>query len=297
MNAPSPSQPDRPPHGLWSLWDMINYQIFGLIGWMKLWEQENRIMSEKLQVLAVLREISPEEAQKIHPDAYTVTAADIDRINPFLSYAKRICEQLNLSSMEARVERFQMSMRPHMAKTPLGIIGELKTLREALEDDVRFKYFYFYPDDKAKRLLRADADWASAFEKFPSCKDDAKTAVDCYALDHHVACVFHCMMVLEHGLRALATDVGLSFETQQWNTIIEQIESKITDIRKTRAASPEKNERMQFLSEAAKEFFYFKDGWRNYVAHGRSAYDEHQSLSVLEHVRSFMTHLATRLSE
>jgi hypothetical protein len=54
---------------------------------------------------------------------------------------------------------------------------------------------------------------------------------------------------------------------------------------------------MQFLSEAAKEFFYFKDGWRNYVAHGRAAYDEHQALGVLEHTRSFMNHLATRLSE
>lgn len=282
---------------LWSLWEMINYQIFGLIGWLKLLEQERQVMGEKLQVLAVLREIAPEEAQKIHPDNFTVTQADIDRINPFLSFAGRICQQLNLNKTEARVERFQIYMRPNILKTPSGIIDELKTLREALEDDVMFKYFYFYPDEKAKRLLRVDTEWDTAFQKFPSCKEDAKTAVDCYALDRHVACVFHCMMALEYGLRALAGDVGLSFGTQQWNTIIEQIESEITKLRKTLPYGTQKNERMQFLSEAAKEFFYFKDGWRNYVSHGRARYDEHQALSALEHTRAFMNHLATRLSE
>ncbi len=54
---------------------------------------------------------------------------------------------------------------------------------------------------------------------------------------------------------------------------------------------------MQFLSEAAKEFFYFKDGWRNHVSHNRGTYDEHQAASVLEHTRSLMNHVATPLSE
>jgi hypothetical protein len=105
------------------------------------------------------------------------------------------------------------------------------------------------------------------------------------------------MMVLERGLCALAADVGLSFETEQWYTLIEQIESKITTLRKTLPRGSEKNERLQWLSEAVKEFLYFRDGWRNYVSHGRAAYDEHQALGVLDHVRAFMAHLATRLSE
>jgi hypothetical protein len=101
------------------------------------------------------------------------------------------------------------------------------------------------------------------------------------------------MQALESGLRSLAADVGLTFDVQQWNAIIEQIASKITDLRKTLPAGAGKNDRTQFLSEAAKEFFYFKDD----VSHGRAAYDEYQALSVLEHTRSFMNHLATRLSE
>jgi len=105
------------------------------------------------------------------------------------------------------------------------------------------------------------------------------------------------MLILERGLGALAKDVELTFDVQQWNTIIDQIEKKIRELSQSLSKGISKNERMQFLSEAAKEFFYFKDGWRNYVSHGRGDYDEHQAASVLEHTRAFMNHLSSQLSE
>jgi hypothetical protein len=58
-----------------------------------------------------------------------------------------------------------------------------------------------------------------------------------------------------------------------------------------------RNRRLQFLSEAAKEFQYFKDGWRNYVSHGRGEYDDHLAQSVMQHVRQFMTILSRELYE
>lgn len=105
------------------------------------------------------------------------------------------------------------------------------------------------------------------------------------------------MRVLECGLRALAHNVGRTFETQQLQNIIDEINSSIEAERKTLPRGKERNERLQFLSEAAKEFVYFKDGWRNYVSHGRGDYDGHQARSVMEHVRSFMNHLATQLND
>jgi hypothetical protein len=105
------------------------------------------------------------------------------------------------------------------------------------------------------------------------------------------------MRVLEHGLSALAVNLDLNFHVQQWNTIIEQIEARISEKRKTLPRGTDKNERMQVLSEAAKEFFYLKDGWRNYVSHNRGSYDEHQARSVLEHVRTFTAVLGNGLRE
>jgi hypothetical protein len=51
------------------------------------------------------------------------------------------------------------------------------------------------------------------------------------------------------------------------------------------------------LSEAAKEFFYFKDGWRNHVSHAKDKYDGPQAFSVLNHTSAFMKHLSMGLSE
>jgi hypothetical protein len=40
-----------------------------------------------------------------------------------------------------------------------------------------------------------------------------------------------------------------------------------------------------------------KDGWRNYAMHAREKYTEEQAEDVYRSTRSFMRHLATKLSE
>jgi hypothetical protein len=107
------------------------------------------------------------------------------------------------------------------------------------------------------------------------------------------------MHVLESGLRALASDVGLTFDVQQWKNIIDEIEAKLKKIRDhgfPGVSKADKDKKLQFLSEAAKEFSYFKDGWRNFAVHGHARYDGPKALSVLEHTRQFMNHLALGLS-
>jgi hypothetical protein len=148
---------------------------------------------------------------------------------------------------------------------------------------------YRYPQDKADILQKWKTEWSDVLSKFPSAQQDILAAVDLWALGHSTASVFHFMRVLEHGLRALAKNVELTFDVQNWQNIIDQIESETRSLGKSLPLGEAKRERLQFLSEAAKEFVYFKDGWRNYVSHNRSIYDEHQARSALEHVRSFIT--------
>jgi hypothetical protein len=111
-------------------------------------------------------------------------------------------------------------------------------------------------------------------------------------MGQNTASVFHMMRVLEFGIEWLAKDVDVTVGVDTWHTILDQIEKRIREMANTLPRGVEKNARLQFLSEAAKEFRYFKDGWRNYVSHARSVYDEHQARSVLEHVKSFMLTLA-----
>jgi hypothetical protein len=178
-----------------------------------------------------------------------------------------------------------------------ALATEMHVLRETMDNGLKWQLMYRYPNAKAAVLMNWMDDWTQVRARFPSAQTDIQAGVDLWALGHSTASVFHFMRVLEYGLRALAKDVGISFDVQNWQNVIDQIEAEIRKLGKTLPAGIEKSTRLQFLSEAAKEFSYFKDGWRNHVSHNRSSYDEHQSSSVLEHVKAFMTLLSSRLGE
>ena len=213
----------------------------------------------------------------------------------WLKIATSVADDFEWSTVHDRIEIFTKKLQKPLSHRDFAT--EFRVLRETLDAASKEQLIYRYPNDKAAVLWQWKDEWQEACLKFPSAQVDISAAVDLWALGHSTASVFQFMRVLECGLRTLATDVGRKFDRQQWHNIIEEIESGIGTIRKTGPKSAEKDERIKWLSEAAKEFMYFKDGWRNYVSHARGAYDQHQARSVMEHVRAFMNHLATRLSE
>jgi hypothetical protein len=176
-------------------------------------------------------------------------------------------------------------------------VRELSVLVDAFEKELEDRLFLYMPLPDAEFYQSNKLLSAKARTAFPKLSQELRSAGNAYACGLPTASVFHCMRALEHALSALATDVGLKWEKEQWHTIIELIESRIESERKTLPRGLPKDERLQFLSEAAKEFFYFKDGWRNYVAHNRISYEGPQALEVLEHVQAFTEKLAMRLNE
>lgn len=214
----------------------------------------------------------------------------------WLELAAKIADDFEASSAKDRISNFQKELKKiSMTWRTLGF--QSKVLREAFAGDLNGQLIYRYTDDRAKLFGKWKDDWIRVTDKFPSVSDDAKASVDCWALGYSTASVFHSMRILEYGLAALASDVGVEIGVNSWQTVIDQIESRIKEIWKTLPRGTKKTERLQFLSGAAKELTYFKDGWRNHVSHNRATYDEHQARSVMEHVRGFMTAISCQLSE
>ena len=56
--------------------------------------------------------------------------------------------------------------------------------------------------------------------------------------------------------------------------------------------SPARDERVAFLSSLGTHSFYVKEAWRNYVAHGRTRYDEEAAHEIVTNVRGFMAKIA-----
>lgn len=78
--------------------------------------------------------------------------------------------------------------------------------------------------------------------------------------------------------------------------IINAIEDKIKEM-KGNSKSIEKNEELKCLSDAALQFRFFKDAYRNHVAHSQEIYEERKALSIMEGTLEFFQSLSSKLKE
>ncbi len=172
----------------------------------------------------------------------------------------------------------------------------LAILQERLRDELQLRMFIAIPHARTEYYLSTEPLFGVTVEdSFPSAIQDVREAGRCLALDCTTACVFHLMRVLEKGLFALADQLRVTFkfplELENWKPIIEAVERKIKDLEQN-PKSQEKADGLKLYGGIAKEFRYFKDAWRNHVAHSRICYKDSEAMSVLLHVKEFMQELA-----
>lgn len=174
-------------------------------------------------------------------------------------------------------------------------------LRDAITTELRDYVFYAYPKDKGISVRSWKKDWAKALGAFPEIDQDVFGAVDCCALKHHTASVFHSMRIAEHGLRALARERKIRLpknkpvEWGTWQEIIGALDGQIKLLGHTKAG-PKKDATLSFYSGARADLNGFKDEYRNAVMHVRASYDEFQALRALANVHAFMDRIAERLA-
>lgn len=212
-------------------------------------------------------------------------------------------EDLRIFELDAASDRL-MLLRQYRTEHP-GFFGlflrpYIETLIEAMIGQLARRYYVFMPSDVANLYKEPLGQFARSLFRFPSIKNDVEEACRCYALERYTASVFHSMGILQIGLYSLAAEVKVSFpfniELADWQAVIAQIESKIRAMQNL-PKSDEKDDKLSFFSELAVQFRYFKDAWRNHVAHLREEYDKDQAHSILVHVRDFMELASTKLRE
>lgn len=182
------------------------------------------------------------------------------------------------------------------------ILPILRELREGIKDLFRKRHFLEIGPTE-KRFYEENPFGQSAVDKFPSAKFDMVEAGKCYALDRWTASVFHLMRVLEVGLKTMAVKLEVFDPAKpSWESIIRRCETAIGEFSSDSHGQPWKQER-DFYSEAATDFRFFKDPWRNHTSHvgdpskGVDKYTKDEAQDILSHVKSFMEHLAKRFGE
>ncbi|MBN8832728.1 MAG: hypothetical protein J0G94_19425, partial [Sphingomonadales bacterium] len=208
-----------------------------------------------------------------------------------IGHAKRLGLPVSMKLIGRR-----LGYEDNLPKTRL----EFATIVEVLKDELESKLFLFVPQERASHWEKDNLLSDNAKAKFPKAVAELRSAGNAYAAALAEGSIYYSMRALEHGLHALADNVGKKFDVQNWQNIINEIESQLEDWRKNGIPGMDKatkDARLQFLSEAAKEFAYFKDGWRNYVAHAKVPYTENQALTVLNHVTDFIERLSDQMAE
>ncbi|MFZ0424712.1 MAG: hypothetical protein WAL80_17690 [Xanthobacteraceae bacterium] len=217
----------------------------------------------------------------------------------FIENAGRMFAPLKCEHIDSALKRLVRwrEQQPH-------IWSELNTrsrsLRDALEIELKQYLYYQYPQEKGGKLRAWEKDWEAAIKAFPDIRQDSFNATDCFALGHGTASVFHAMRVAEHGLRALAKERRVRLpknkpiEWATWQDIIKALDAEIVVIGGKKAGAA-KDAALEFYSGARADLNGFKDEYRNLVMHVRASYDDLQALRALTKVHAFMERLAAKL--
>jgi hypothetical protein len=257
--------------------------------------------------------------QRFHASSFATVMTELARVFTAVSMADSAGlppdDELDRSTVQAALER----AKPALAELPLSRVVQTQFLRieQAIERQAKpFELAILlreFHDNLLVELASAwflmiPADRRFAYEQpypifgpdvyaaFPDARRDIAAAGRCYALDEWTACVMHCMRALEFGLRWLGGRVKLdALETkgENWKNVIDQIEKKVRQM-ENEPKSEDKSKRLQFLSEAAAQFRWFKDAWRNDAAHSHSHYDEREGAPLFLHVSDFFRHIAAQ---
>lgn len=256
------SEPSR----LWSLWEMLDFDAAKFMDLLK-----SIIDSERI-VEGNLNNWDPKVLGVLHPAVQAI---------------EKHCDEMGLSITKDLAEHILKS------RSSADLLTSLVGVRRSMQAELKRKVFFGPAQAYVKYYDSDDLFGDTVFWAFSSAYEDIVEAGNCLALERPTACVMHLMRVLEIGLKSLAA--ALNVEAQNdWGTYLRKIEAELDSRVKTAGA---RSEDEQFYAEAALNFDRLRRAWRNPTMHPEKTYSQERAEEILLAVKSFMAHLATKLTE
>lgn len=272
---------NRPLHGLWSLWDML--ELKG--------DDFYQATTRLVQTISFIDARHKDEDSHFHdekrlkPQDRKFLLEHITEINKHLETLSARVSLLTSQDAETAIKNDACTWRharSHLGSISANLRREL-SLVTLLVLSEKEKSFY------GEAQLFGEA----AFSNFPSANSDIYEAGACLALGRSTACVMHLNRVLECGLETLAHALGVEKQTD-WGAYLRKIEKEL-DARSAAAGKRSADE--QFYAEAGANFNRLRVAYRNPTMHPDKSYSSDRAEQILDAVKAFMAHLATRLCE
>lgn len=204
------------------------------------------------------------------------------------------CLALGLRGSWASAQRLQKLCRRDGAKASEFSEIMHDELMGRLTDELSTIHLFALDDASAMLHAGTDLFGTEVADRFPSAILDIEEAGKCLAFERGTACVFHCMRVMEVGLKSLAKALGIDY-APSWESYLTQIDKEFKRAWKDKEPAWKQDE--AFYTEAAADLTVVKRAWRNPTMHVRIAYDPVKAKEVFDGVKAFMRHLSTKLRE
>jgi hypothetical protein len=163
-------------------------------------------------------------------------------------------------------------------------------IENRIVDELSAPRFMEIPRDKVHFFTDYELFGPAVNSKFKKVADDIAEAGRCYAAGRNTATVFHLMRVMEYGVQRFGKKLGVTLVGEKnWQNILDEVNKGIKSL--PEKTSRQKSRKSNYAGAAA-HLFNVKLAWRNPVMHPKESYTDEEAGDVLDHVKSFMRHLA-----
>lgn len=244
-------------------------------------------------------------------------------LSQLLGRIRVVCEEVGFRDVVGEIDNLQRRLRISGKQlSHQQVTSDIDAIRRRIRASLLDNAFFRLTNDKAAYNSGAIAEsytettdpvppqWTSlpipekVASAFPSAIPELISARDCFSTASNTACAFHLMRAIEHALRATAIAVGITnprvpLEEQVWQSIIEQIESRVGSAGMDKWPKTERSNAKAFWSVVIADFYAFKDGVRNILMHTKSGgtYSEEQALHLMNRTINCMGLLSEHVSE
>jgi hypothetical protein len=296
QSAPSWSRP-----GLWSLWDIMdNFPLHRVILILEI--LDIYVDTAKDSGVPTVSDFLPGRPPRVPRSLLPLDDFSRGHVKNYVEEAAKIFAHFDAHLLTKKMSRF--GMRSTLFRTNGDLAAEIGPLSEMIKDELRNHFFLHCVPAAAGRLRSFQDDWANVLAAFPDAAKEAKLALECIAVGHDTASVFHSMRVAEHGLRALAKErrakikrwgKEIPIDWANWGEILNALATERDSIAK-KAPSDAKEDALAFYGGAIADLNSFKDEYRNAVMHTRTvSYDEHDAAQAFGRVHAFMNRVSAKI--
>jgi hypothetical protein len=92
----------------------------------------------------------------------------------------------------------------------------------------------------------------------------------------------------------LNIELKRAIEFEDWRPVMKAVNDKIAALENA-PRTKERGTDLSVYSDIAQQLNYFKNTWRDGIAHARDFHDEYEARRALEHVKEFMTLVADKV--